>query len=228
MSTDYLTFLANKYASDKGTQAPDHGHHGPRLHFTTVYSQYFSPIREKELTILEIGVGGGPSLKMWYDFFPNSRICAFDIDDQKHHENDRVLTIRCDQSNRQHLDYIMQQIGEVDIVIDDGSHVVAHQQISFGSIFPFVKKGGQYWIEDLHTSDRSVWNGKSLYGYDMSINPGHSTVEVIEDYMTTKKFNSPYLTGLENDYLTKNINDCKIFDLPATMWGFNKLAYFSK
>jgi len=34
----------------------------------------------------------------------------------------------------------MESIGEVDILIDDGSHVVEHQQISLGFLFQYVKK----------------------------------------------------------------------------------------
>lgn len=225
---DDLTAIANKYASDKGTQAPSYGHHGPRLHFTTVYSRYFEKIREKNISILEIGVGSGPSLKMWYEFFPNAKIYAIDVESQTHHENERVKTFKCDQSNRQQLEHVMKNIGNVDVVIDDGSHVVSHQQISLGFIFPYVNEGGQYWIEDLHTSDRSVWNGKTLYGYDMTVPPNQSTVEVIENYILTKKFKSVYLTDPENNYLTDNIKKSEIFDLPSTSWGFNKLACFLK
>jgi hypothetical protein len=52
MEIDLLTKLANTYASDKGTISPSEGHHGPRLHFTPVYSQYMESIREQELVIL--------------------------------------------------------------------------------------------------------------------------------------------------------------------------------
>jgi len=226
---DKLTELANKYASDKGTIAPSVGHHGPRLHFTPKYSKYFEPIKDEKLNILEIGVGSGPSLKMWYDYFPNATIHAFDVSPQIQHENSRVKTHICDQSNREQMEKVMEKIGDVDIIIDDGSHVISHQQISLGFLFKYVKKGGQYWIEDLHTSDSSVWNnGKRLYGYDMSFNEGESTVDVINDYLDNKVFNSPFLTEEENKYVTENTDLCEMYDLPKTSWGLNKLALFIK
>lgn len=226
---DKLTELANKYASDKGTIAPSVGHHGPRLHFTPKYSKYFEPIKDEKLNILEIGVGSGPSLKMWYDYFPNATIHAFDVSPQIQHENSRVKTHICDQSNREQMEKVMEKIGDVDIIIDDGSHVISHQQISLGFLFKYVKKGGQYWIEDLHTSDSSVWNnGKRLYGYDMSFNEGESTVDVINDYLDNKIFNSPFLTEEENKYVTENTDLCEMYDLPKTSWGLNKLALFIK
>jgi hypothetical protein len=226
---DKLTELANKYASDKGTVAPSKGHHGPRLHFTPKYSEYFEPIKDEKLNILEIGVGSGPSLKMWYDYFPNATIHAIDVVSQKQHENERVKTYVCDQSNREQLEQVMEKIGPVDIIIDDGSHVIKHQQISLGVLFKHVKKGGQYWIEDLHTSDSSVWyKGKTLYGYDMAFNEGESTVAVINDYINTKELKSPFLTEEENQYITNNTEFCVMYDLPETFYGFNKLAFFKK
>jgi hypothetical protein len=225
MTEDLLSEIANKYASDKGTIIPnDGGNHGPRLHFTTVYNQYMKDLRDKEITILEIGIGSGPSLKMWYEYFPKAKIHAIDVDDHSNKNNDRVTTYICDQGNRIQLDKLMEKIGKVDIIVDDGSHVIKHQIISLGTLFKYLKEDGQYWIEDLHTSDGEVWQGKTLYGYDMSFKPGESTVEVLENYINNKTFNSPVLTAEENEFLNKKISDIKMFELPKTHWGVNKLC----
>lgn len=226
---DYLTELANKYGSDKGTVLPSPGHHGPRLHFTPVYSSFFESVRYDPITILEIGVGSGPSLKIWYDYFPNARIHAIDVVPQRQHNNDRVTTHIGDQSDRNSLKSILNFIGcELDIIIDDGSHVINHQQISLGALFPSLVSGGQYWLEDLHTSDGAVWQGKMLYGYDMSFKDGESSVQVIEDYIKTSKFKSPFLSDSENAFLTNNIQNCEMYVLPKTMYGINKLARFMR
>jgi ubiquinone/menaquinone biosynthesis C-methylase UbiE len=224
-----ITELANKYASDKGTAIPNDGkHHGPRLNFTLMYDQYMSKYRNEPIKILEIGIGSGPSLNIWYEYFPNATIYAIDVDNHSQKNNDRVTTYICDQSNRNNLEELMKTIGEVDLIIDDGSHVIDHQQISLGFLFRYLKSGGQYWIEDLHTSDKSVWHGKTLYGYDMSFDDGESTVEVLESYDETKNFLSPFLTKEENDYLTQNISELKMFTLPITHWGINKLCLIEK
>lgn len=39
-----------------------------------------------------------------------------------------------------------------DIIIDDGSHMVRHVIASFEALFPYLRRGGLYIIEDLHTS----------------------------------------------------------------------------
>lgn len=226
---DELTLLANKYASDKGTVSPSTGHHGPRLHFTPKYHNYFEPIRYDKIKILEIGIGSGPSLKMWYDYFPNAEIHALDISDQSWHNNNRVTTHICDQNDRNQLELLMDKIGPVDIIIDDGSHVVKHQQVSLGCLFKYLKSGGQYWVEDLHTSDPSVWyEGKTLYGYDMGFTEEESTVNVLETFINTKVFNSVFCTEEENSYLTENFCEGHMYDLPPTFYGFNKLCYLKK
>jgi hypothetical protein len=227
MST--ITELANKYASDKGTAIPNDGkNHGPRLNFTLIYDKYMSKYRNEPIKILEIGIGSGPSLNIWYEYFPNATIYAIDVDDHSQKNNHRVTTYICDQSNRNNLEDLMKTIGEVDIIIDDGSHVISHQQISLGTLFKYLKENGQYWIEDLHTSDSEVWQGKDLYGYDMSFNKGEDSVSVLESYINTKKFNSTFLTVSENMFLANNVKECKMFELPKTMWGINKLCLLTK
>ena len=226
-----LTELANKYAADKGTEVPNDGKfHGPRLGFTEVYYEYFKKIKDEPISILEIGVGAGNSLKMWYDFFPNAKIYAIDIVNSSKYDNDKVKTFIIDQSNRDSLLKFMEQIDKLDIIIDDGSHVCEHQQISLGVLFKCLKSGGQYWIEDLHTSDTSVWvPGKKLYGYEMGNNTGNkNTVNIIESFINNKVFDSGFLTKEENKFLTQEIEECKMFQLDKTFYGENKLAYFKR
>jgi len=58
------------------------------------------------------------------------------------------------------LDFMQKNLGEPvdwerggwDIIIDDGSHVPRHQLITFTSLFPCVRPGGVYVIEDIESS----------------------------------------------------------------------------
>jgi hypothetical protein len=59
----------------------------------------------------------------------------------------------------------LQSGGNFDVVIDDGSHVPEHQLISFESLWPAVKPGGLYIVEDLETN---WWKpSASVYGYSL-------------------------------------------------------------
>ena len=72
-----LDRLASAHGSDKGPE-PAGGLSGKG--YTRIYSQFFAPLRELELDIVEIGIYRGASLKMWHDFFPNGRIFGVDVD----------------------------------------------------------------------------------------------------------------------------------------------------
>lgn len=60
-----LTKIANKHNSSKGTVGTIN------TSFTELYYDYFNPLKNKKLNILEIGVGRGGSLKLWKEFFKN-------------------------------------------------------------------------------------------------------------------------------------------------------------
>lgn len=227
---DDLTKLANKYACDKGTRIIHPGHHGDRLNYTTVYHQKFEHLREEKLNILEIGIGSGTSLKMWYDYFPNATIHAIDIENCCQHNNDRVFTHVANQKFRGDLLTVMEKVGKLDIIIDDGGHMMEQQQVSLGTLFRFLKPGGYYFIEDLHTS---YWphNGfKNLYNQPLDINEDRSntTVKMIEVFIETKELNSQYLTDVEKQHINENVSACELFALPETAYGPNRLALFRK
>jgi hypothetical protein len=51
-----------------------------------------------------------------------------------------------------------------DLIIDDGSHVPEHNLISFAALYPFVRPGGLYVIEDIESSYLDHPNAV-IYGY---------------------------------------------------------------
>ena len=154
-----LTALANKYGTDKGTiKGQGHG-------YSLVYDLLLSRIREDQINLCEIGLCiGGPELKtgsiersaerlpsveMWHEYFPNAKIIGVDISDFSEFENDWFKFIRADAGDEKLLQNIVDLGIEFDVVIDDGSHAHFHQQRTFLSLFPTVRNGGLFIIEDL-------------------------------------------------------------------------------
>jgi len=129
------------------------------------YSKMFAPFKDKPVRILEIGVQNGGSLHMWQEYFPNAeKIIGIDIDQQcKRFESDKIEIYIGKQEDKKFIDSIP---GEFDIVIDDGGHTMKQQQSSFKFLFPRVKDGGLYVIEDLHTS---YWSEFADSGYQSTI-----------------------------------------------------------
>eukprot|EP00937_MAST-01D_sp_MAST-1D-sp2_P002919 g2919.t1 len=134
--------------------------------FTLAYAQYFEPLRERDLRVLEIGVRGGSSLQLWHAYFPRATIVGLDVsmkDTDVSALGGRVVALECDQSDPAALQRVVDRVGgEFDIVIDDGGHTMQQQQVSLGFLFPHLKPGGLYVIEDLHTSKASFYE-RELY-----------------------------------------------------------------
>ena len=123
-------------------------------HYFPVYERHFAPWRGRSMTFLEIGVSKGGSLAMWRRYFgPLARIVGIDIDPAcRAHEEGGVMVRIGDQSDLAFLDEIVGEFGVPDVVLDDGSHQMAHIQASFDHLYPKLLKNGVYMVEDLHTA----------------------------------------------------------------------------
>jgi len=56
---------------------------------------------------------------------------------------------------------VSKDIGEIDLIIDDGSHLNEHVITTFELLFPKLKNGGIYVIEDTQTSYWESYGGDS-------------------------------------------------------------------
>jgi len=127
-------------------------------HYFEIYDRYFNKYRNKEVTILEIGVNKGGSLQMWKDYFgPKAKIYGVDVNEQcKTLEEDQIEIFIGSQSNRAFLNNLKKQIPKLDILLDDGGHTMKQQIVTFEEMFSHIKDNGIYFCEDCHTS---YWEG---------------------------------------------------------------------
>ena len=151
-----LSELAARYGSDKW---------GGRW-YTPHYQKHFEPYRELPVKVLEIGIGGydaidggGESLRMWKHYFRRGLIYGLDIFTKTGIEESRLGVVQGDQGDEQFLDSMARELGPFDIIIDDGSHMSHHIIASFNALFPHVRPGGIYVIEDLGTAYWPSWGG---------------------------------------------------------------------
>lgn len=207
-----LSELAKKYPSDK-----DFTHN----YFNSAYEQYFAPIRDTTKLICEVGIGGfggdigwvpGNSLKIMRDYFPNAELLGLDIKNYEITDLDRIRIDYLDQSNIIQLKKYAKNLNEYDIIIDDGSHNVYDQQITFAEFFKCVRSGGLYIIEDLHSSIEVNDPDKAkLWGWG---EPGFITpLQMLKHFKETGKIISDFLTEEHKIYLENNIKSIEIFEL---------------
>ena len=130
-------------------------------HYLDIYHRHFQAYRRKPVTIVEFGVLHGGSLQMWKKYFGRrARIIGVDIEPKcKQFEEKQIEIIIGDQENRSFLRKLRKEIGSIDIIIDDGGHTMKHQNTTFEEMWPALKDGGVYLIEDLHTSYWKLYGG---------------------------------------------------------------------
>lgn len=145
-----LDELALKHGADKSSE--QHG-------FTAVYEQFLEPFRDHPITMLEIGVFEGASVRMWRDYFPHARIYAIDFDaSARRHGDARITVLVGNQMDPEFLDTVVAASGPLDFVVDDGGHRPEQQLTSLFHLWEHLKLGGVYAIEDVHTSYLGRWS----------------------------------------------------------------------
>lgn len=195
-----LYLLALKYGTDKR----GHG-------YIKTYEQLFKPIRNNKLNILEIGVGGfnnpnkgGSSLRMWKEYFKKSIIYSIDIHDKSKLEENRIKIFKGSQNDSSFLRNIETQIGPIDIIIDDGSHISEHILTSFNTLFPLLKQGGLYIIEDTHTSYLPQFGGEYKY-----LNNNRTSMGYFKDL--TDGLNYEYIPKRTPSFFDQNITSISFY-----------------
>ncbi|WP_411768223.1 class I SAM-dependent methyltransferase [Winogradskyella sp. A3E31] len=188
------------------------------------YKKHFRPYKFKKINLLEIGVGGykspkhgGHSLRLWKSYFPFAHIFAIDIYDKSALEEKRIKIYKGSQVDIDFLNKISSEIGDFDIIIDDGSHVNEHVIKSFQLLFPKLKDGGIYVVEDTQTSYWKRYGGDSI---DLkNSNTIMNFFKNLTDSLNHKEF---LLPGYEPTYFDKHITAINFYhNLIFIYKGFN-------
>lgn len=148
-----LDELAVKYGTDKGPLCH---------HYTTDYHELLKDKRESATAVLEFGVHRRnwevkqheyPSIMMWHDYFAKALIIGVDqFDFSSMHS--RVNFMKADQSSLLDLKALVAVLEErnltFDLMLDDASHKAADQKLTLLMLWPLLKVGGIYIVEDLN------------------------------------------------------------------------------
>ena len=118
------------------------------------YNEIFLPFKNKNISLLEIGIQNGGSLQTYLNFFKNAEmIIGCDIDNKcenLNYDDKRIKIIVGNINSNEIYNKISSLNNQIDILIDDGSHITSDIIISFIKYFSIIKPGGVYIIEDLH------------------------------------------------------------------------------
>jgi hypothetical protein len=162
MQTRKLDALA--YDTDKAEHA----------HYLRNYEEYFRPLLDRDIKLLELGIYRGGSLLLWRDYFQKGLIVGLDLQELKiEDETGRIRTYLGMQQDTQLLDRIGNENAPqgFDVIIDDCSHIGELTRISFWHLFDnHLKPGGLYVIEDWSTGYWRQWFDGVSYDYRPNLN----------------------------------------------------------
>ena len=213
-ANDLLRF-ANNVKTDKGVDIHN---------YIRAYDYFLKARRSEKLVFCEIGLlqdrfqtsskqdrnskgsseesyPTAPSLRMWCDYLPNATVIGFDISTFQQPKDKKCFIVQGDQNSRDDLEKILDIEKRLDVVIDDALHASPHQQISLSYLFPHLKSGGLYFIEDLRYQPD---------GFERSDVP--KTLELLKKLKTTGVWSSPLSTPEEKKILEHHVKEIHFFE----------------
>lgn len=144
------------------------------MSFYENYEKHLGHMRDQSLNVLEIGVDYGEGIKTLSKYLPNSKFVGVDakLRDIDISDHSNVKLFECNQIDAAKLGEIVgvEFNNQIDIIIDDASHIGALTARSFDILFPFLKSGGLYIIEDWGTGYWNEWDDGGDWFYPVMMN----------------------------------------------------------
>ena len=103
--------------------------------------------------MMEVGVADGSSLLAWREIFPNALIVGMDIHHSDKAYGDRIEFHYGDQRNKEHCERAAAG-REFDLIVEDAVHTLENTLLTLYWLWPFVKPGGLYVVEEWDTVDK--------------------------------------------------------------------------
>jgi hypothetical protein len=130
-------------------------------HYFDIYHRHFSPFRGQPLTMIEIGIFNGGSLRMWRDYFGSqATIVGVDVNPEcTKFAEPGIEVVIGDQEDRGFLRSLADRFPDAAILVDDGGHRMGQQIATFEELYPRMRQDGVYLCEDTHTSYMPVFAG---------------------------------------------------------------------
>ncbi len=110
----------------------------------------------------EVGVYRGGSLEMWQALFPDGVIVGVDNERDALVPNVPGAHVIRSAQDAPSLPYALHPHGPFDLIVDDASHVGELSRATWVLLWPLVKPGGYYVLEDWQVAFWQGWNDSML------------------------------------------------------------------
>ena len=121
------------------------------------YQRLFEDKRIEPISLLEIGVMKGQSLRTWRDYFPNGKIYGIDVVPESIYTEDRITCFLGAQEDTRFLEGVIAATGPLDFIVDDGGHKGIQHVASYNALWQHIKPGGWYCVEDCFSIFNDCW-----------------------------------------------------------------------
>ncbi len=134
-----------KYCTDKFS---DHS-------YGEFYDKLFAGKEDAMISIMEVGIYEGGSVKLWRDYLKSTYIAGVDIVDRINIFPPNIpawfynMDLWFIDAYSSECDIVAKKRGKFDIIIDDGSHLLADQIYAIKNFPSYLKSGGVLVIEDV-------------------------------------------------------------------------------
>ena len=154
-----LSEIYKKYAGMDACSGCDKGTvHG----YLETYADLLAPYRTTAARMLEVGIMGGHSLRMWEEFFTNAAVYGVDLCDQPF---GGIADLRSMIAEGCHLIRLFDatNVAQVeanfdgiafDVIVEDANHDLASQLEIYKNLRQHLQPDGIYIIEDIEDIDR--------------------------------------------------------------------------
>jgi hypothetical protein len=137
-----------------------------KLGYFDLYELYFSKFfigrksgifdkKKKDFNILELGIQFGRSVELLIYYFRNFLNTAYGLDvketiyNNTYFKHKKLKMFIGRQEDKETLKKIINEAKSFDVIIDDCSHHTYNTNFSLTELFPYLKSGGLYVIEDI-------------------------------------------------------------------------------
>lgn len=130
--------------------------------YLDTYAELLAPYRTTAARVLEVGIMGGHSLRMWEEFFSSAAVYGVDLCDQPFGgiadlrsmiaEGSHLIRL-FDATNVAQVEHHFDGIA-FDVIVEDANHDLASQLAIYQNLRQHLASDGIYIIEDIEDIDR--------------------------------------------------------------------------
>lgn len=140
-------FSSYEQLDEQGRHIGGTDKHGPNHHYGDAYESILGTLRTRAELVMEIGVADGSSLLAWREIFPYATVVGLDIHPSQRAQGERLEFHLGSATSKEDCERAAAG-RQFDFICDDAAHYLQDNLVTLLYLWPYVKPGGIYVIEE--------------------------------------------------------------------------------